>query len=73
MALYERIKEREAARQMGIHPETLAEWRRAGLVPHRRAGRHVFYLQEDIDLWFELSKRDAWAATPLKSKIVKLG
>jgi predicted site-specific integrase-resolvase len=60
MALHRKLSEKEAAGEMGVHRETLAVWRREGKVRYRQAGGRIFYLEEDIEWWFEQSKREPW-------------
>ena len=44
------LSTRQAAAQLGVHPQTLRKWERAGIVPPvaRRRGRRV-YTPTDMD------------------------
>ena len=43
----------EAARYLGMHPQTLRKLSDLGAVPCRRAGKHRLFLLEDMDRWLE--------------------
>lgn len=44
------VNEAEAARQLGVSPSALAQWRRKRKIRHwRQCGRLVKYTQDDID------------------------
>lgn len=50
----ENLREREAARHIGIAPKTLANWRWAGRGPRfSRLGRAIVYRVEDLDRYVE--------------------
>lgn len=41
----------EAAKQLGIHPNTLLLWTRQGRVPAIRLGRRVAFRFSDLNVW----------------------
>ena len=50
--------EAQAANMIGIHPGTLAAWRRQGKVPSwRQLGRKVKYTPEDIERFIASKRR----------------
>ena len=54
-----RMTEPEFASRVGLCHKTVAELRRAGRVNYRRAGRKIYYLEEDVALFDEAAKREA--------------
>jgi hypothetical protein len=57
--LRERMTEPQFAERIGLCHKTVAELRRAGRVNYRRAGRKIYYLEEDVALFDEAARRDA--------------
>jgi len=57
--LEERLNNKEAARYMGIKPETLDVWRSTGryLIPFTKIGRLVFYRKSDLDAFIDSRTR----------------
>lgn len=52
------LTEPQAAKAIGIHPGTLAAWRRAGKVPSwRQFGRKVKYTPEDVERFIASRRR----------------
>lgn len=43
----------EAARYLGMHPQTLRKLSDLGEVPCRRVGKHRLFLLEDLNRWLE--------------------
>ncbi|MBN2118550.1 MAG: helix-turn-helix domain-containing protein [Anaerolineales bacterium] len=43
----------EAARYLGMHPQTLRKLSDAGEIPCRRVGKHRVFLLEDLNSWLE--------------------
>ena len=43
----------EAAKRLGIHPNTLLLWTRQGRVPAIRMGRRVAFRQSSLNHWLE--------------------
>jgi hypothetical protein len=54
-----RMTEAEFAGRVGLCHKTVATLRRAGRVNYRRAGRKIYYLEEDVALFDEAAKREA--------------
>lgn len=50
----------EAARYLGMHPQTLRELSDLGRIRARRVGRRRLFLLEDLDDW--LSSQPEWVA-----------
>jgi predicted site-specific integrase-resolvase len=51
----DRLSNQEAARYLGVKPETLDVWRSCGRysVPFVKIGRRVFYRKSDLDIFIE--------------------
>jgi hypothetical protein len=59
----EKITEKEFARRIGFHPETVAEWRRNGKIVHCKSGRRIYYLApKHIDAFHERNEKRPKAA-----------
>ena len=50
----------EAAKYLGMHPQTLREKSDAGEIRCRRVNKHRLFLLEDLDSWLESQKE--WVA-----------
>lgn len=48
----------EAARIAGVHPATIREWVKTGLLPRHQAGRHLRILRTDLDRFMASGKSD---------------
>lgn len=52
------VREREAARMLGVVPNTLAKWRVQGRGPKAvKLGRVVVYEVAEIERWFRAAER----------------
>ncbi|MCK5006699.1 MAG: helix-turn-helix domain-containing protein [Spirochaetales bacterium] len=60
------IDNAEAAKILGVHPQTLRNWVRKGEVPFVRSGRNVFFRPEKLRAWLEA--REFEPVTPAISK-----
>lgn len=50
----------EAARYLGMHPQTLRKMSDLGRIPCRRVGKHRVFLLEELDRWLDVQPR--WVA-----------
>jgi excisionase family DNA binding protein len=50
----------DAARYLGMHPQTLRKLTDLGDIPCRRVGKHRVFLLEDLDRWLEA--QPAWVS-----------
>jgi excisionase family DNA binding protein len=54
------LKERDAAKALGVTPRTLYSWRVAGKIPHRKVGNTVLYPVAWLRRWLGEGKQ--WRA-----------
>jgi excisionase family DNA binding protein len=55
---------RQVAEQLGVCPETVLRWTRAGMLPaHRLPGGQLRYRQAELDGWLEARATSAGTAT----------
>jgi len=54
------LKIEDAAKYIGMHPQTLRKLTDLGQVPCRRIGNHRVFLLEELDRWLESAP--AWVA-----------
>lgn len=54
------LSTKEAARFLGIHPDTLRRWRREGIGPrYSRIGRLIRYHVDTLDEWLRSKEQDS--------------
>jgi excisionase family DNA binding protein len=43
----------DAAKYLGVHPQTLRKWSDLGDVPCKRVGKQRMFILDDLDKWIE--------------------
>jgi Helix-turn-helix domain len=60
----------EAAKHLGVHPDTLGEWCRRGLVPACKIGRAWVFLTDLLNLW-AVDPEEFWKAEYRRRENIK--